>query len=925
MGDYEEYNPIDDMWDDDVEDSTDYDDTDYDEMMETQEYKDQDDSYYEDDDNEPVSDFDTDDSINITMDDEEEDQSRREQEISDDYDEREREYQNLEQNRLQQNIEQEQEKEPVKAEEEPEEIRNDYALDDDVEDESAKSKKSSSTYTEYKTEDNTSRRASDKKADAASSFLHEKKDTYEEIEDDDEEDDSYTEKRFELSFGGFGFHFGAKDDENDEDYEDEEYLTLRERIKFWLLDATPSGLIKKGVLVFLIIYYLLMTSFQAIFGIINPGVETTHSYNPFTVLFNFMSINGSYLLLFLFVDLAIMAGIGLMLARNNHVKKNGEVFTLSKNGTYGTAKYASDEEITDKELDFAPLHHPDGVPIGINKNLDAREGGVSVCINHDKATNEHAIVYGSSGSGKSFCIVRSEILYCIENRKSAIISDPSGEMYYDTSKLAREQGFDVKVLNLTNFYASNGWNPFSLFNGMNSMELQTAVTMFVSTIMTNISDGAGKSDSFFDMCEENLLIALVSYVAISPEFEKIGKDYERHLGTVYDILQKLSAKADDGYQLDYMDELPDEDPAKAAWDIFNGAGKLKSNIVLGLASKLKVLQNNAVKEVLSHDEIDMRAPGHHPCIYYVISDVMNGAFTFIMSLFYSCTIEQLVQYGKKYGNNNKLPVPTYFIFDELPSIGRISEFDKKIANVRKYDIAFTLIVQDPSQLDSVYGKEKAPAIISNCATKIILKVNDQNTAKNISDRCGEATIVNESYNETHSKLAILPNAVPEMRVSTADGKRALLTPHEILTLGPFETLIIAMGQNVYRCDKYPYKQHCFASFVDKPENKAHSDDFCPPWKDGELTMDKERSFLKDNVEYKNTRQETPIAVTASKHDNPADQESINEKSMKEATKKNKRKKEKQNSNNQISGLMKNYSSDAILGGTNSYDKKERRK
>lgn len=924
MSDYEEYNPMDD-WDDDVEDSAGYDDTDYDEMMETQEYEDQDNSYYEDDDNEPVSDFDTDDSFNITMDDEEEEQSRREQEISDDYDEREREYQNLEQTRLQQNIEQEQEKEPIKAEEEPEEIRNDYALDDDVEDESTKGKNSSSAYAEYNAEDNTSRRASDEKADAASSFLHEKKDTYEEIEEDDEENDSYTEKHFELSFGGFGFHFGAKDDEDDEDYEDEEYLTLRERIKFWLLDATPSGLIKKGVLVFLIIYYLLMTSFQTIFGIINPGVETTHSYNPFTVLFNFMSINGSYLLLFLFVDLAIMAGIGLMLARNNHVKKNGEVFTLSKNGTYGTAKYASDEEITDKELDFAPLHHPDGVPIGINKNLDAREGGVSVCINHDKATNEHAIVYGSSGSGKSFCIVRSEILYCIENRKSAIISDPSGEMYYDTSKLAREQGFDVKVLNLTNFYASNGWNPFSLFNGMNSMELQTAVTMFVSTIMTNISDGAGKSDSFFDMCEENLLIALVSYVAISPEFEKIGKDYERHLGTVYDILQKLSAKADDGYQLDYMDELPDEDPAKAAWDIFNGAGKLKSNIVLGLASKLKVLQNNAVKEVLSHDEIDMRAPGHHPCIYYVISDVMNGAFTFIMSLFYSCTIEQLVQYGKKYGNNNKLPVPTYFIFDELPSIGRISEFDKKIANVRKYDIAFTLIVQDPSQLDSVYGKEKAPAIISNCATKIILKVNDQNTAKNISDRCGEATIVNESYNETHSKLAVLPNAVPEMRVSTADGKRALLTPHEILTLGPFETLIIAMGQNVYRCDKYPYKQHCFASFVDKPENKAHSDDFCPPWKDGELTMDKERSFLKDNVEYKNTRQETPIAVTASKHDNPADQESINEKSMKEAAKKNKRKKEKQNSNNQNSGLMKNYSPDTILGGTNSCDKKERRK
>ena len=90
-------------------------------------------------------------------------------------------------------------------------------------------------------------------------------------------------------------------------------------------------------------------------------------------------------------------------------------------------------------------------------------------------------------------------------------------------------------------------------------------------------------------------------------------------------------------------------------------------------------------------------------------------------------------------------------------------------------------------------------------------------------------------------------------------------------------------------------------------------------------MDKERSFLKDNVEYKNTRQETPIAVTGSKHDNPADQESINETSMKEAVKKNKRKKEKQNSNNQNSGLMDSITSDSIFNRMQSYDKKERRK
>lgn len=636
------------------------------------------------------------------------------------------------------------------------------------------------------------------------------------------------------------------DEENfDDDFED---ISIKEKIKEWIFDTTPSGILQKGLVVFFAVYYILMVSFQTILSVANSGPQTEKTYNPVALLFRFISGNSNYLLLILLIDLMLIAGIAIFVYRNNFRNKQDESFILSENGTYGTAKYASDEEISDQAMDFAPLHHPDGIPLGINKNMNRKEGGASVCVNQKSAINEHLMVYGSSGSGKSFCVVRSEILYCIENGHSAIISDPSGEMYYDTSKLARKEGCDVKVLNLTNFSASNGWNPFEMFKGMESFDVQTAANMFASTIMSNISDDSVKKDSFFDTCEENLLKALVMYVAISDNFA--GKPYERHMGTVYDILQTLAASANADFALPFMDALPPDDPAKVAWDVFNGAGKLKNNIVLGLAVKLGVLQNSAVKEILSHDEISMTAPGEHQCIYYVISDVMNSAFTFLMSLFYSCSIEQLVQYGKKHGNNNKLKVKTYYIFDEFASIGRISGFAQKIANVRKYGISFTMIVQDPSQLDAVYNKDQVRGIISNCATLIVLKANDQSTAKTISDRCGEATIVNESYNETHSKLALFPRAVAEQRVSTADGKRLLLTPHEVLTLGKYEALIIAAGQNVYRCDKYPYKQHCFADFVDTDANKANSDEFEPPWKNEELTMNKPRTFLgRKDVQY----------------------------------------------------------------------------
>lgn len=676
---------------------------------------------------------------------------------------------------------------------------------------------------------------------------------------DENNDDNKSEvkKKFKVRF--HKDNETKEEESNENSNEEPEDIPIKEQIREWILDTTPSGIFQKGLVIFIVIYYILMVSFQTILSVTSSGPQIEKTYNPIALMIKFITRNSSFLLLILLIDLLLIAGIGIFIYKNNFKNKQDESFILSENGTYGTAKYASDEEITDQAMDFADIYHPDGIPLGINKNINRRDGGVSVCVNQKSAINEHLMVYGSSGSGKSFCVVRSEILYCIEQGHSAIISDPSGEMYCDTSELAREQGCDVKVLNLTNFFASNGWNPFEMFKGMNAFDVQTAANMFTSTIMANISDDSVKKDSFFDTCEENLLKALVMYVAISENFA--GEEYERHLGTVYDILQTLAASADADFKLPFMDNLPSDDPAKIAWDVFNGAGKLKNNIVLGLAVKLGVLQNSAVKEVLSHGEISMTAPGEHQCIYYVISDVMNSAFTFLMSLFYSCSIEQLVQYGKKHGNNNKLKVKTYYIFDEFASIGRISGFAQKIANVRKYGISFTMIVQDPSQLDAVYNKDQVRGIISNCATLIVLKANDQNTAKSISDRCGEATIVNESYNETHSKLSLFPRAVAEQRVSTADGKRLLLTPHEVLTLGKYEALIIAAGQNVYRCDKYPYTQHFFADFVDSEGNKANSDEYEPPWKNEELTMNKKRSFLggrKDvNYETKEVRMSNP--------------------------------------------------------------------
>jgi len=81
---------------------------------------------------------------------------------------------------------------------------------------------------------------------------------------------------------------------------------------------------------------------------------------------------------------------------------------------------------------------------------------------------------------------------------------------------------------------------------------------------------------------------------------------------------------------------------------------------------------------------------------------------------------------------------TWIILDEFPSLGKVASLASGPERLRKYGGAVVLGMQQISQIQEIYGHEVAQTIIGQCATKLILRCQDPETAKWMSEQLGRA-------------------------------------------------------------------------------------------------------------------------------------------------------------------------------------------
>lgn len=481
-------------------------------------------------------------------------------------------------------------------------------------------------------------------------------------------------------------------------------------------------------------------------------------------------------------------------------------FYISKSGTYGTAGWMQEREL-EKVLQsntIDMLQDANGTILGEYK-------GRILTLPFDSALNQHFCVFGASGTMKSRAFSRLKIIQSALAGQSIICTDSKGELFEDTSRyLKEEMGYTVKVLNLINPTCGNTW---SSLDGVEDEELLAQV--IVDVIIANT--GGPRGDHFWDSAEGNLLKGIILYMR--------HDGLDTTLGNVYSI---VTGQIKERSIPELMRIIPPGSPALHSFSLFlKSSETIQSSVIIGLGSRLQVLQNPSIVDLVGKPDIDLIEPGKSKCAYFIITSDQTSSLNFISSLFFSMLFIKLVEYADTKCPGRRLSVPVNLILDEFCNIGTIPDFTKKMSTVRSRGINISVIFQSIGQLENRYPLNQHLEIIGNADTQIFLGCTDPLTASFISERSGIIGVQVESTMKTKRTFQVT-DYTPEYRESRGEGKRFLLNPDEVLRLPHDEMLILMRGEKALRAKKFDYTRHPESSrFVHTSINDYNPRSFDP--------------------------------------------------------------------------------------------------
>lgn len=510
------------------------------------------------------------------------------------------------------------------------------------------------------------------------------------------------------------------------------------------------------------------------------------SFYIFNLLFQWITcIPGILLFLLISVPLITLAyRKEILLKQKSDIieEEDGTKYQLAKEHPYGHAhwlKRSESEKIAQTSLDFGAF---EGDIMGYDKN-----NYLYYRIPQVIGNNKNSIIFGASRSGKSDGWVLNNIIQSIQRGESLIVTDTKGDLYKDTAQIAMNAGYVIRVINLkpANLKNSDAWEPLKYVNEEDEIQAE----VLAKAIIENTLEGPME---FWSMNEMNCLKAAILLVATSSKYNHTMQE-----------VAKILESSDPSVYNSYFVGIPDDSPAKAAYNKFLGPEpKIQAQILNGMSIRLSLFSNKYVQQITSNDETDLILPMKTKCMYYVVISDTEKTMKFLSSMFFT----QIFMVQSSYSDNlsakkKEKQLTVRYMLDEASNIGAIPDFDIKISTFASRKIYVDLIFQNVGQTINLFGKDKYETIIANCSTKVLMHAGDLSTAKLFQDLIGETTIVVESerFSKERTRLLDLHN---EQQVSVGYGKRFLLPAASALNLKADLVVICIQGYQPLKLHKY---------------------------------------------------------------------------------------------------------------------------
>ena len=463
-------------------------------------------------------------------------------------------------------------------------------------------------------------------------------------------------------------------------------------------------------------------------------------------------------------------GMAVLLYRTNQGRtRDGE--------EHGSAVWATPSSVN------AQFAQKDSIPLTqhVRLGLDTHK--------HRRSLN--VLVIGGSGAAKTRSFVLPNILTANTNY---VITDPKSEVLLATGGYLKEQGYDVRVLNLVNLEQSDGYNPFRYLR-----DEKDVLKLVNNLIQSTTPKGSHESDPFWTKAETALLQAIILML-----FQE-APEYEQNFSMVMRVLEYAEVREEDEGHVSPLDLLfesierrkPDS-VAVRQYKVFKlAAGKTAKSILVSTAVRLAPFNLPQIQALTEHDDMDLYTLGEKKVALYAVIPDNDNTFNFLVSLLYAQAFQALY-YSADQIHHGPLPRHVRFVLDEFAAMP-LPGFTRELATMRSRSISASVIIQNMAQIKELY-KDSWETIPGNCDTILYLGGNESSTHKYVSEMLGKATIDTKTHGQTKGKSG-------SYSTNFQMSGRELLTPDEVRKLDNRYALLFIRGASPVMDEKYDLMHH----------------------------------------------------------------------------------------------------------------------
>lgn len=492
---------------------------------------------------------------------------------------------------------------------------------------------------------------------------------------------------------------------------------------------------------------------------------------------------------------------------------------VKNNNEYGSARFSNFNEIKKnfKKEKISNIKES-GVPIWFSKDYKY--------VWFDRET-PHYTYLGSTGSGKSVTAVipMCSFVATAKNKRSVFITDPKGEIFNTTSKMFKDNGYNVLTLDFRHPEMSNHFNILEpiikeyekyidyekksivskkdkvKFNNLAMTSLAETNRLITSLATMIMQEKTQQKDPFWNNSARNLLEGLIGFFL--EEYKK--NTIKRNQITMTSIRKfQNSSMQEKNFNMfkTYIDRKDYGSKSKdSLTSILNASDNTYKSITAVFGEKMSLFDDVNVANVTSDSDFDFDLLGREATALFIIVPDEDKVYFTLVTIIVGLLYKELVKLANS-KENKKLPVQIDWLLDEFANCPPLADIEALVSVARSRGMRFHFFIQSFSQLDNVYGKEVAQIILDNCGL-IYLKTNTQDTAEQISKRLGKTTISSSSISQSLSLLDYNGNK------STSLMARDLLTPDEVKQLH-YKTIIFPIiGYPIFRDTVMYNKFSCY--------------------------------------------------------------------------------------------------------------------